>query len=440
MSRDLHLHEGEKAGDVELTRAEAAALNGTRLVKAVPHGDRWTVTAEYRVGAVRCGDLDVRIIPKVGSVQVLRLLARANGVHKLILGPDLTGLSDDSDLSAVLAVFFEHEARTALTQGAGRGYRAQDQSLPVVQGRIRLRDQDRRRFGQVTPIEVTVDEWTLDTDENRRLLAATHALLGLPGVPTATRRGLQRIERVLAGVTRPPPGTAIPPWTPTRLNAHLYRLLALADLALGDASVEHRAGGVAAHGFVINMAWLFQTLIGQLLDEQCRRRGLGQLRTQHVMPLDDDGRLTIKPDLVVSAGDGHLAVADVKYKMLGEKGTLPNADAYQLLAYCTRLGLSAGHLIYAHDPQDDHAPYELTAAGKRLVVHNVDLRNDLPGIEASVENLLSRMLPDRTVLLPNESVRSPDHGAAKAPIAISTLTLPKHELSGQTNTRISDDF
>ena len=65
------------------------------------------------------------------------------------------------------------------------------------------------------------------------------------------------------------------------------------------------------------------------------------------------GRLTIRPDLVWYGLDGRpVAVADTNYKLLDDKGNFPNADAYQLVTYCARLGLSTRHLIYAAgDPQ-----------------------------------------------------------------------------------------
>ena len=41
-----------------------------------------------------------------------------------------------------------------------------------------------------------------------------------------------------------------------------------------------------------------------------------------------------------------VAVIDAKYKAEKPAG-YPNADLYQLLAYCTVLGLRSGHLVYA---------------------------------------------------------------------------------------------
>lgn len=46
---------------VDLTRAEAAALNASQLVSVQPRPDGWRVTAAYAVGAVRCGVLTVRV-------------------------------------------------------------------------------------------------------------------------------------------------------------------------------------------------------------------------------------------------------------------------------------------------------------------------------------------------------------------------------------------
>lgn len=386
-----HLSEGQVLTGVELARAEAAALSGTKLVTATPEGDGWRVAAGQWVGAVRCGDLEVRVAPKVGAVKVLQLLARAHGIRRLIVDDDLIGLADDADLSTVLAVLFEREARAALALRPQRGYRTEDQSLPVVRGRIRLVDQALRRFGAVTPIEVTVDEWTLDTDENRRIRAATHLLLSLAGLPAPTVGGLRRVDRMLAEVWLPPRGMRLPPWSPSRLNAHLHRLLHLADLALGGGSVEHRAGGVVAHGFALNMAFIFEKLVEEIVGESCAQLGPGRLLAQETYQLDEDNRLEIKPDLVIARGPTALAVGDTKYKLLDDNGAFPNPDAYQLVTYCRRLGLSVGHLIYAGDGLAQPNSYVIRGAATDLRVHAVDLRLPLTDIEDRIAALHGHM-------------------------------------------------
>lgn len=376
-----HLSEGQRLYPVELSRAEAAALNHSGLVTTQPDVEGWRVTAEYAVGAVRRGDLLVRVRPKVGVVQVLTLLARAHGMQGLKVDTDLVGVAATADLSAVLATLFAQEAATAMATGPLRGYRSEDQTLPVLRGRLRMREQHLRRFGLPAPVEVTVDEWTLDTDDNRRLRAANAVLLALPDVSTTARQGLLRLDRILADARLPAPGTRLPAWTPNRLNARLHRLLHLADIILAHASVEHEAGASQTHGFVVNMAWLFETLIARLLAEH-----IPELAAQHSLPLDTLRRLTIRPDLLIHHGTLPAAVADTKYKLLDPSGRLPNADAYQLVTYCARLGLTEGHLIYAAgDPTPD--PFDIAGTGVRLIVHAVDITRPLEDIEIQVAAL-----------------------------------------------------
>jgi 5-methylcytosine-specific restriction enzyme subunit McrC len=382
------LAEGQVLDGIELTLAEAAALNATRLVTVQPVGGAWRVTAAYAVGALRCGELVIRVRPKVGELQVLRLLARAHGLAGLSLDKSLVHVAADPDLTTVLAGLFAQEAATALAAGPLRGYRSEEHTLNVLRGRLRLREQELRRFGQLVPLEVTFDEWTADTDENRRIRAATRRLLALGNLPTAVRDRLLHVDRLLADVRLPPPGAQLSPWIPTRLNLRLHRLLHLADLVLAHSTVEHRAGDVQVHGYVLSMSWLFERLITQLLSE---RPGLVRVSAQRTSQLDAAGRLTIKPDLVFLDGRTVVAVADTKYKLLDESGRFPNADAYQLITYCARLGLGTGHLIYAAgEPCPE--PYLITGAGVQLVVHALDLAQPLPDLERDVAALASRIL------------------------------------------------
>lgn len=383
------LSEGQSVCPVALTQAEAAALNRSKLVTALPEGDSWRVTAEYAVGAVRIGDFVVRVIPKVGVVKVLTLLARAYGVAGLKIDPSTVELGHDADLSSVLAVLFAMEVDRAMAGGPLRGYRTEDQTLPVLRGRLRIRDQYLRRYGVLSPLEVTFDEWTLDTDENRRIRAASQQLLDLPDVPQRARVGLTRLDRLLSEVWVAPRGAPLAGWTPTRLNVRLHRLLHLADLVIAHTSVEHSAGSTQTHGFVLNLAWLFEKLVARLLWER-----YPNLVSQKTFDLDGlGGLLSIQPDLVFNDFNGDpLAVADTKYKLLGDKGKISNDDAYQLVTYCGRLGLSTGHLIYAAG-EPGPEPFNITGTQVSLVIHRIDLGQDVDHIESQVAGVLDKILP-----------------------------------------------
>jgi 5-methylcytosine-specific restriction enzyme subunit McrC len=96
---------------------------------------------------------------------------------------------------------------------------------------------------------------------------------------------------------------------------------------------------------------LFERFVEAIVREEVRRAGL-RLVSQAPRRLTE--RIPIRPDLVLRAEDRDLAVADAKYKEL-KPDEWPNADLYQMLAYCESLGLPSGLLIYASDhPYEEH--------------------------------------------------------------------------------------
>lgn len=381
------LSEGQTLYPVDLTTAEAAALNSTRLVTATPDVLGWRVTAEYWVGSVARGDLVVRVAPKIGAVQVLRLLAMADGAADLAVDDEQVDVAADAELSAVLARMFVLEAEHALASGPLRGYREEDQTLSVLRGRLRLRDQYLRRFGQLSPLEVTVDEWTVDTAENRIIRSAALALLALPGLPRDVSTDLRRLDRLLVDAEQLVPGAPLPPWQPTRLNARLHSLLGLAELTLRHVSIENLAGETVVHGFRVNMAHLFERLIARLLMDADPAWS-----EQTTLPLDVRETLVIRPDLTRDDGTGWSGVADTKYKVLDEAGKVSNADIYQLVTYCTRLGLTRGHLIYA-DGGIAPPAFQVTGSEATIAVHRVDLTASPDALRAAVSALAVTLAP-----------------------------------------------
>ena len=167
------------------------------------------------------------------------------------------------------------------------------------------------------------------------------------------------------------------------------RLLMLADLVLDQVGVEHRIGDIEVHGYRLSMSWLFERLVTRVLVDADPSVTIDAQRTY---PLDDDARLTIRPDLVLIRDGAVLAVADVKYKLL-DGGTVPNPDVYQLITYCARLGLDTGHLIYASPSAIPE--YRFVSAGISLRVHGVDLAASVASIEGELRGVVSDLDPAR---------------------------------------------
>ncbi len=166
-------------------------------------------------------------------------------------------------------------------------------------------------------------------------------------MPALARRRLLKIRAVLddVSVVARPREVVRPPMT--RLNQRYEPALRLAALILRAASIDAPKGALAATAFVFDMNKVFEDFVTTALRESMVRFG-GELRAQWRGRLDIERQLQIIPDLTWWVHGSCAAVADAKYKALTPSG-MPNADAYQMLAYCTALTLERGFLIYAAD-------------------------------------------------------------------------------------------
>ena len=232
-----------------------------------------------------------------------------------------------------------------------QGYRTVDEALRTVRGRIRIGDQITRRPGQMIPIEVTHDEFTVDIAENQILRTALRRMLTVPRLSPQARATLGHLDGQLAGVTVLPPGTRLPEWRVTRLNLRYAPALRLAEIILANSSAETGGGPLHMASFVVDMARVYEDFVGTALKESLARYP-GGTETQYRTRLDEadypgPAGIAMYVDVVHVVRGRPRLVFDAKYKAADPKGQYPNADHYQMLAYCTALGVPTAWLVYA---------------------------------------------------------------------------------------------
>jgi 5-methylcytosine-specific restriction enzyme subunit McrC len=388
----VDLTEHGPARSLPLPDAVGRALAASRTVEAVPDlylPGYWRLKAGRTVGVFsvtipREPRVTIRIAPKVTIARLLFLLGYSRN-PKGWRADDVT-VSAEDDLLPAVARLFERQAEAALQQGMIQGYRTAEETSVVVRGRMRNADQIRRHHGRFFPVEIAHDDYTVDIPENQLLATACERLARLPhGVPHETHARLLRLRTRLADVTPLTRGHALPRWYPTRLNARYHAALRLAELVLRGSSVEHLAGDVVVSGFLFDMARVFEDFLSAALRAALAPSG-GRCVLQAAHHLDEDGAIRIVPDIVYVSDDGHpIAVADAKYKAEKPEG-YPDADLYQMLAYCTALGLSEGHLIYAKG-NGPHAAHRVRRAGITIHQHALDLNQPPSAVLADVQAL-----------------------------------------------------
>lgn len=386
---ELELTEGGAPQVVPLADDLGDALAASEVVNAFRlGGGQWEIAANTKVGVAAVSGVTLWIKPKVDIRRILFLLGYAKNPG---WRDDTVALAPVTDLVPALAHAFADQAERALDRGLVQGYVEVDDSLTVLRGRLRDQDQLRRRFGIAVPLLVRFDDYTTDIAENQLLRAAAELLLRLPGVAPRTRARLRRVRQDLADVTPHVRGTPFPAWRPTRLNARYHVALWLAELILRGNAVDQAPGDVRLGGFLVDMAKVFEDFLTTALTEALRPHG-GWSRAQDRHHLDVDDLVAIRPDLVWYQDGEPAAVIDAKYKAEKPAG-FPDADLYQMLAYCTALGLPEGHLVYARGNALE-VTHEVRRVGVVIHAHTVDLDTPPAALLGRMSDLANRIASD----------------------------------------------
>jgi 5-methylcytosine-specific restriction enzyme subunit McrC len=339
------LQELDQTGRVHrLDDAQAAVLSATRLVEVQPiGGGHWRLLPAGRVGAVRADDLDVQVQPKTGIARLLFLLGYAADPG---FRPEDVSAVAEPELWPALAESVARQVERALGPGVLQGYVSLDEALPLVRGRVRVADQIARRPGLPLPLEVRYDEYAPDIPENQLIRTALRRLAAVRGLRPDLRSRLAHLDGRLDGVHVLPAGAPLPAWRLTRLNARYAAALRLAEIVLRNQSAEPGPGGVTVAAFVVSMAKVFEDFVTVALQEALSA-SVGHTQAQYPEYLAERRLIPIRPDVVHLVGTRPVAVFDAKYKLEDPSAGYPNADAYQMLAYCTALQLERGWLVYA---------------------------------------------------------------------------------------------
>jgi 5-methylcytosine-specific restriction enzyme subunit McrC len=364
-----------------------AASGAVTAAPSLYRPGRWLVGPAGQVGAARIGDVTIRVTPKVPISRLLFLLGYS--LHGAAWQVDTVPVAEDADLVPAVAQALWRQVSRAVRQGLLPGYVAIEESSPVLRGRLLEGAQLSRHHGLPLPLEIRHDEFTVDIPENQILRTAMERMLRVPRVDSESLMMLRRLLRDFADVSPISRGDPVPSWQPSRLNVRYQVALRLAELVLRATSVEHAVGTVAVNGFLLDMPRLFEDFVTVALREALEPAYGGRVVAQSRHYLDVAGRVVLKPDIVWHARGSVVAVVDAKYK--AEKfGGYPNADLYQLLAYCTVLGLPVGHLVYAAG-NEAPAHHVVRESGVEVICHALDLSQPSDSLLAQVNDLAGRI-------------------------------------------------
>jgi 5-methylcytosine-specific restriction enzyme subunit McrC len=395
MSTTLELDEGGRLESLPLPHSIAAAIGSLRIATVIParQPGEYDVSNIRKVGVVVIDGVVVRIKPKTPIQRLFAMLSYARDPDAL-WRDDTVGFDRDDDLYSVIAFAFANFLERALQAGPSKGYVEREEALAMVRGRWRITDQLTRRAGQPLPLEISYDDFVEDIPANRILKTAAMRILRFPLLPGPVVTKLRRSLRLLSDVTPLVPGAPLPPVTADRASKAYRGAIDLARLILANASLEHREGSKIGNGFLVDLWTVFEDFVSSAIQATAQRTDQ-DVRVQLKSALDRRQRVRIAPDLAWVEKGSVTACADVKYKA-EHYGQFPNADIYQMAAYCTRFKLTEGHLIYA---AGDAEPRRVEVInGPVIVQHTLSLNSPFAELLQQVEDLAARIAGDNSVV------------------------------------------
>jgi 5-methylcytosine-specific restriction enzyme subunit McrC len=349
--RAIQLVEHAWTQGVELTPDEAAALAQAPAgveVRPTRVAGRFDVRASSIVGTVVLPTRPVVIRPKVSIDRLMWMLDVVGRVP--VFGAD-AHFDDDADLLSTMQEQYARLLGRALALGPVREYQSTTDDVQALRGTPDFLHLTTRRFGLFPPVRCRFDEYSVDTDVNRVLLAAALSLARWRRTDAARR--LETLAAALEGVRvvhfAP---DRIPDPRLDRRYAHVLPALRLAQLVLRHASFEFRSGRNWGISFLVDMDKVFEEFVIVGI-----RRVLGLTPDELAahpagLHLDVGRRFRFIPDGLWRSKDGHpRVVIDAKYK---QRDSADSEDVYQVVAYASALGIEKAVLVYAGVPAQEH--------------------------------------------------------------------------------------
>jgi 5-methylcytosine-specific restriction enzyme subunit McrC len=381
----VQLREGESSRvrtfldgeQLEILRRARVEVRPAVVAGAQP-GAVWEFSAGTYIGVFQCGDLNVVIRPRIPMDQVMFLVG-----YSLSPGdwsPSPFPLSPDDDILEAIIPAFVRLTQDAIRRGILKGYRTHEVALSAVQGRIRLADQVRKRFGFPVPVEVTYDDYTEDIEENRLLKTAIGVLWSMPIRSTEARRELGALRPAFASVSRCSYSpNLIPSVSYTRLNQRYRPAVELARLIIGSSLAEFAPGEKIGTSFLVDMDRVFETFLRTALRQALRlseSEWPARPSPSRALHLEEAGQVQVNPGLSWWRGRRCLFVGDARYgRPKGGVGEFDGqqADIYRMLACCTAADLPSGLLVYAEGGEGS-AVHRIRNTGKAIESVSVDLQ------------------------------------------------------------------
>jgi 5-methylcytosine-specific restriction enzyme subunit McrC len=278
--------------------------------------------------------------------------------------------------------------------GLHRAYAEQAGAGPFLRGGLDLPAQLRGGDGRKDRLHCRYDEFTADVPCNQVPKATAAQVLESPLLGAPVRAALLQALPAFAGVSLVALGPDVFAGAlPDRL-AEAYRpLLDLCRLLAEGLAAGRTSGPASTPAFLLDMERVFESYVTRGVRDGYAESLRDVVRVQPLYavnrPRAGQPDLQLRPDLLVERGGRPVWVLDVKWKALAG-APLVTADVYQVLAYCTALGIRRGILVYPGG-RNRVWHYPLARGPIRLEIRTLRVTGSRPVCRRSLRRLVGNL-------------------------------------------------
>lgn len=367
----FNLKEVGKYSHLPLTNRQALWLQEQGIADVSPslREGCFNVSVKQVAGQVSFEGVTFSIAPKLPVRSVIWMVQQA--YVPLKWKGENTPLNQES-LICAMAQMYRNLVEGVLVGGLLQGYVSVQERSSVLRGRLLLNEQLNRHYGNLYPFETSYQKFGVNIPVNQVLLTAAVHLMHLlekdgrfSDEVLAYRRFIQRFD----GVQPLVPGQVVPDVVFTRLNQHYEQVFRWAVMVLRQIGFSATSGLFQGSGFVVNMATVFEAMVGNILVSHYPA-GTVQLQRQERFARvqgSDVGSTPSRLD-VVRLSEGRVCeVLDTKYR----RPQVETSELYQLNAYGEMYGLGEVSLVYGQPVEE--IVYEVSSGRRRIRVRGIDL-------------------------------------------------------------------
>ena len=302
---------------------------------------------------------------------------------------------DRMTLYEIFINMYLQEVRTLVKHGIKSAYIGREDNLSFYKGKLVVNEHIKRNAAHGEKFYVHYDEYLVDRAENR-LVKAT--LLKLQSI-TSSAENQKEIRQLLTAFEMVKPSINhqknFSQVVIDRSTKDYDMLMRWSRVFLLNKSFTTFSGGTNARALLFPMEKVFESYVAKELKKALTDLDWEVSSQDHGYYLFDSPRqFALRPDIVITRGDGTRIILDTKWKNLVDKPRInygiSQADMYQMYAYAKKYETSEIWLLYPVNPEmRDHAGIAFRSDdGVDVRVFFVDVAN----IEDSLRDLRSRIV------------------------------------------------